>query len=667
MYPYILGERVKGVVKLSKSLYFKLVVSLFICLGILMGFYTWYQCRQVRERVENDLESKGIGLAKAAAMGLQAIIENDIRNGVITKQQLFDRNYKLIADNPDSKKRKYSSAFDKYTDEHLQKYVDGFLVDNEVVFAIPVAYSDNPELNGYLPTHNTVFKDRSKRIFNDVTGAAAATTTKIEGLKQEYQRDTGEVMWDMSYPIYVDGQHWGGYRVAISIQAAEAKIKGVQKQTILIMVGILVLITATLILVTKIVIGSPLRRILDAAQNLATGDADLSSRLNVATSDELGLLAKTFDLFIEKIHHMVKTLVQSIDGVAETSDRLSSNSDEVAKASQTVALSIEEMVKGTNDKLNAVSGTREIMEQFTAAIGQIAHGANEQANHVNQTSQAIGEMAGGIQEVATNAQTVLDAAVDAAKVARKGEEAVESTISGMEKIKNTVYDSAVRIKELGEHSQKIGEIIQVIDEIAEQTNLLALNAAIEAARAGEHGKGFAVVADEVRKLAERSGKATKEIAELIINIQKGTGKAVDAMEHGTKEVEEGVRLAHDAGTALEEIMQTVEMTLSQIQLISGTAQRMSESSMSVVTAIDNVAAITEQNSASTQEMAAGSDSAMSSIETITQLTKESAEHSENISVSVEEMAASTEDIAQAAETLSNMARDLRTLTKGFKI
>ncbi|MHB9093159.1 MAG: methyl-accepting chemotaxis protein [Eubacteriales bacterium] len=657
----------KGVVKLSKSLYFKLVVSLFICLGILMGFYTWYQCRQVRERVENDLESKGIGLAKAAAMGLQAIIENDIRNGVITKQQLFDRNYKLIADNPDSKKRKYSSAFDKYTDEHLQKYVDGFLVDNEVVFAIPVAYSDKPELNGYLPTHNTVFKDRSKRIFNDVTGAAAATTTKIEGLKQEYQRDTGEVMWDMSYPIYVDGQHWGGYRVAISIQAAEAKIKGVQKQTILIMVGILVLITATLILVTKIVIGSPLRRILDAAQNLASGDADLSSRLNVAASDELGLLAKTFDLFIEKIHHMVKTLVQSIDGVAETSDRLFSNSDEVAKASQTVALSIEEMVKGTNDKLNAVSGTREIMEQFTAAIGQIAHGANEQANHVNQTSQAIGEMAGGIQEVATNAQTVLDAAVDAAKVARKGEEAVESTISGMEKIKNTVYDSAVRIKELGEHSQKIGEIIQVIDEIAEQTNLLALNAAIEAARAGEHGKGFAVVADEVRKLAERSGKATKEIAELIINIQKGTGKAVDAMEHGTKEVEEGVRLAHDAGTALEEIMQTVEMTLSQIQLISGTAQRMSESSISVVTAIDNVAAITEQNSASTQEMAAGSDSAMSSIETITQLTKESAEHSENISVSVEEMAASTEDIAQAAETLSNMARDLRTLTKGFKI
>ena len=654
-------------VKLTKSLYFKLVLSLFVSLGILIGLYTWYQCYQVRVRVETDLESKGIGFAKAAAMGLQTIIENDIRHEIITKQQLFDRDYKLTADNADPKVRKYVSAFDKYTDENWQKYVDAFLVDNDVVFAIPVAYSEDSKINGYLPTHNTVFKDRSKRIFNDDTGSAAANTTKIEGLKQVYQRDTGEVMWDMSYPIYIDGQHWGGYRVAISIKAAEAQIAAVQKETILLMLAILIIITMILIIVSKLVISTPLRRILDAAQNLASGEADLALRLEVRSKDELGLLAETFNSFIDTIHKLVAKIVSSIDDVVETSDHLSGNSEEVSKASQTVAVAIEEMVKGTNDKLNAVSGTREIMQQFTAAINQIAQGAQEQATHVNQTSVAIGEMACSIQEVATNAESVLEAATEASKVARTGETAVESTISGMEKIKNTVYESAVRIKELGEHSQKIGEIIQVIDEIAGQTNLLALNAAIEAARAGEHGKGFAVVADEVRKLAERSGKATKEIAELIINIQRGTGKAVEAMEHGTQEVEEGVQLAHDAGTALEAIMKTVEQTLRQIQLISGAAGQMSESSTSVVTAIDNVAAITEQNSASTEQMAAGSDSAMSSIETITRLTKDSAGHSENISVSVEEMAASTEDIAHAAESLSNMARDLRALVKRFKI
>ncbi len=652
-------------VKITKSLYFKLTVSLFICLGLLMGIYTWYQFKQVRARIEKDLEAKGMGLAKAAALGLQAMIENDIRNGHITKEQLFDRNYKLIADNADPKLKKYSSAFDTYTDQYWQKYVDSFLVDDDVVFSIPVAYSSDPAKNGYLPTHNTKYKERTKRIFNDKTGAAAATTK--EPLKQVYHRDTGEVMWDMSYPIYIDGEHWGAYRVAISIQTAEAKIAAQQKKTLIAEAGILVLITIILLVVTRVIVGSPLKKILQAAENLASGEADLTNRLRVLSDDELGMLARMFNTFIEKIHQMVGMIAQSVDRVTDTSDRLSGNADEVANSSQAVAVSIEEMVKSTNDKLSAVDETREIMGQFTAAINQIARGAQEQAHNVNQTSYAIGEMANAIQDVATNAQSVLDAANEAAMVAGKGESAVESTISGMERIKNTVYDSAVRIKELGDHSQKIGEIIQVIDDIAEQTNLLALNAAIEAARAGEHGKGFAVVADEVRKLAERSGKATKEIADLINNIQKGTDKAVAAMEQGTREVEEGVRLAHDAGAALGEIMKTVEQTLQQIQKISSAAKKMNESSAEVITAIDNVAAVTEENTASTEEMAAGSDTAMTSIESIAKLTRDSANHAENISSSVEEMAASTKEIAQAAEHLSQMAHELRTMVKGFKI
>lgn len=653
-------------VKLSKSLYFKLILTLILSLGILMSMYTWYQCNQIRQQVEKDLGAKGIGLAKAAALGLQALIENDIKNGVISKEVLFDRNYKLLEDNAEPKNRKYRSAFDRYTDVHWQKYVDSFLVDSDVVFSIPVSYSSDPALNGYLPTHNTIYKERSKRIFNDPTGADAATTT--EPLKQVYQRDTGEVMWDMSYPIYVDGRHWGGYRVAISIKAAEAKISSMQQQIIISMVGILVLISLTLLAVITFVVGRPIRRIVEATQNLASGEADLTQRLAVnQNGDELCLLAQHFNEFIEKIHMTVKRVADSVDGVSVTSDQLSMNSEEVAKASQAVAVSIEDMVRGTVGKLDAVGETRGIMSQFTAAINQIAQGAQEQAEHVNQTSVTIGHMAGAIENVASNAQTVLDAATDAAKVARNGETAVESTISGMERIKTTVYESAVRIKELGEQSQKIGEIIQVIDDIAEQTNLLALNAAIEAARAGEHGKGFAVVADEVRKLAERSGKATKEIAELITNIQKGTEKAVAAMGQGTQEVEEGVLLAHGAGAALEEIMNTVELTLKQIESISSVAQQMTHNSTSVVTAIDNVAAITEENSASTEEMAAGSDSAMSAMDMISKLTKDSAEQADNISVSVEEMAASTEDIAQAAETLSEMAKDLRKIVNGFKI
>ncbi len=652
-------------VKITKSLHFKLILSLAAALGLLMTFYTVYQVQNVREQVEADLTAKGFALAKSAAQGLGALMENDIKNGVITEEKLFDRNYKMFQDAPEPNKRKYHAAFDDYTDKHWQKYVDSFLVDEDVVFAIPVAYSGNAATEGYLPTHNTKYKDRSKRIFNDETGAGAARTDKER--KHIYKRDTGETMWDMSYPIYVNGKHWGGYRVAISIVRAEAKVAENRQNIIVIMAGILTIMVGLLFIISRLVIGIPLRRVLLAVENLASGQGDLTQRLPESSEDELGMLARYFNRFMSQIHDMVQNVVMSINQVTGTSDQLSDNANEVARAGQHVAESISTLVEGNSVQEKEVQNTGQIIKQFSTSINQIAGGAHEQADNVNQTSLIIGQMAVSINDVAANAQAVAEAAQQASEVADKGESAVERTVSGMERIKNSVFESAVKIRELGEQSQKIGEIVQVIDDIAEQTNLLALNAAIEAARAGEHGKGFAVVADEVRKLAERSSKATKEIADLINSIRKDTEVAVKAMEHGTKEVGEGVQLAHDAGAALAEIMQVVGKTYEQVQTISSAAREMADSSSSVVTAIDNVAAITQQNTASTQEMAYGSDNAITAINTIAELTKGNAGAAESMSVAVEEMAASTEDIASAAEMLSKMAHQLKQLVDGFRI
>lgn len=652
-------------IKVTKSLIFKLILCLAVGLGLLMTLYTVYQVRSERQRVEEDLTAKGFALAKSAAQGLGAMMENDIRNGIITESALFNRNYTMFAEDSNSKIKKYHSAFDTYTDKHWQKYVDSFLADEDVVFAIPVAYSGNEATEGYLPTHNTKYKDRSKRVFNDETGAGAART-EVE-LKHVYKRDTGETMWDMSYPVFVNGKHWGGYRVAISIVRAEAKIAAAQKDIIVIMTSILIVMIVFLYLVSRIIIGNPLKRVLLATQNLASGHGDLTQRLPESSDDELGMLARYFNKFMSQIHDMVQNVAMSVNLVTGTSDQLSENATEVARASQNVAESITMLVEGNTVQENEVVKTGEIINQFSDAIGQIANGANEQVENVNQTSMYIGQMAESINSVAANAQSVSEAAQQASEVAKKGEGAVDRTVSGMEQIKTSVFESAVKIRELGEQSQKIGEIIQVIDDIAEQTNLLALNAAIEAARAGEHGKGFAVVADEVRKLAERSGKATKEIADLINSIRKDTEIAVRAMEHGTKEVEEGVRLAHDAGSALEEIMQVVGKTYEQIQSISSSAREMADSSSSVVMAIDNVAAITQQNTASTQEMALGSDKATSAIHTIADLTKTNSEAAESMSVAVEEMAASTEDIAAATESLNKMSHQLKQLIEGFRI
>lgn len=265
---------------------------------------------------------------------------------------------------------------------------------------------------------------------------------------------------------------------------------------------------------------------------------------------------------------------------------------------------MEELAEGNSKQTNNIKQTAQTMEQLTVAIDQIAAGAQEQARSVTDTNAQVERMVRKISDVVERAEYIKSAAQQSYETAQEGGKAVEATIQEMQLVKAAVFDSADKITKLGEQSQQIGEIIEVIDDIAEQTNLLALNAAIEAARAGEHGKGFAVVADEVRKLAERSGKATKEIADLVMMIQKGTEVAVKSMEVGTNQVEKGVGTAQSAGRALTEIVQMVNQSGTEIQAVVAGMEEINFSSQEVQKSTTNVAAIIEQNSAATEQMAA---------------------------------------------------------------
>ena len=341
----------------------------------------------------------------------------------------------------------------------------------------------------------------------------------------------------------------------------------------------------------------------------------------------IGLVVATFIArsITSAVASMVALITQLAANNLTVEDMEITSEDEIGKAGE----ALNTMKNNLREMIQSIAGTAEHVasasEELSSSATLQAQGAETQKDQTAQVATAMQEMSSTVLQVSENSSKAAEASRQAAETARKGGGIVDETLAKMQAIAESVSSTAKKVEELGKSSDQIGHIIGVINDIADQTNLLALNAAIEAARAGEQGRGFAVVADEVRKLAERTTSATKEIAQMIQTVQNETKTAVSAMEEGRKQVDEGVQTTAQAGEALKEIIHTS----------------------------DNVGGMITQIATAAVEQSSATEEINQNMESIAKLVKEAAD--------------GAQQSAKACQDLSGLALDMQKLVSTFKL
>lgn len=357
-------------------------------------------------------------------------------------------------------------------------------------------------------------------------------------------------------------------------------------------------------------ITKPLSYVTENLKEVATGNLTMDP-LFVKNRDEIGDLAEAFNTMRINLANLIRQLTQTSETVASSAEQLLASSEQTSKAT----------------------------EQITVSIQEVAAGSENQVNSSMNAEHSIREISRGMDVVANSIQTVADVSTTTNKKAEEGNSVVGETVTQMEVVQENVSQIASIIEVLGTRSNEIGNIIDLISQVSEQTNLLALNAAIEAARAGEHGKGFAVVADEVRKLAEESSRSTDKIRELIVHIQDEIRLVTVSMDKGTESVKIGIDKVHETGTAFKEIAEMIAGVTIQAQEVS---------------------AVVEEVNASTEDM-------VQKVGDISTISTQAAGNSQQVAAAAEEQNASMEEIAASANALSNIASELQDHVSKFRV
>lgn len=490
---------------------------------------------------------------------------------------------------------------DKESEENLTLYQEE--LENEILNLSKMIRSDT--MKGHLEVmkeYNNQFKEISEKAVAAYKMGSIEEATRI--VNNELQTANEGIL-----SAAVDMNEYQDKQLEIIKQENEKAIQ-LSKETSFFVLVLSLIISIFLVMYVRRKITSPLKLVTNLANTVASGDF---SQEDVAfkSKDEIGQLASVFN-------HMKNTLRSLIQNVQ-------SNAQQLSAASQELSASTEEITATTEDVTKQVSATSELSRVSAMAAGESA--------------RATEETAAGVQRIAESTQILHHTSSEASETAIHGSEIIEHAKQQMTVINDSTNTVNELVQKLAKQTEEIGHITKVITDITDQTNLLALNAAIEAARAGEHGKGFAVVADEVRKLAEESKNSANSIVALTLEIKSDTENVEKAVSNSLVSVDDGVKIISDAGQSFNAIVGAVNNMTTQIQEISATSEQISASA--------------EEVSASVNEISNGAESASSNIDTI--------------AAAMEEQVAMMEEIASVAVSVSDSAQELQKEVQKFRV
>ncbi|MEC1561665.1 methyl-accepting chemotaxis protein [Bacillus haynesii] len=541
---------------------------------------------------------QGVGGLSKLSKGSEMIYQDQL-----VPNQLFA---KLKANNLDLDTYKFELMVTKDDDrnETLQKNINEKNEENSTL----MEKIDQLKLMDNVSEKYDNFKNEYKKL-QDISSEMLSLAVKNENDKaydvylkeMEPQRETVNQLIEDIQTLNADN--------AKTIYQRDSKEAGSIITLLIVVIAASLVLSISIGLLMTRLITKPIKDI--QALFAETEQGDFTVKGTYQSKDELGLLTASFNKMVAGVRSIIETVGETSHQVASSSQELSASADESTKASEYISTTIQELAVGSDQQVESVENSRTVIKGMTEFAGRISSNAEKAAATADQT----------------------------AKMSLEGTKAIDKVSAQMQSINETVVSLSEAFKHLTERSNEIGNITEVITSIAEQTNLLALNAAIEAARAGEQGKGFAVVADEVRKLAEQSAQSAEQITRLITIIQNDTKQTMNSVISATGEVKEGLVVVHEAGGAFQKIENSITEVVTQINDVTNLVKNLTAGTSEIETAISGVKEVAETAAGSTQ----------------------------TVSAATQEQLASMEEIAAASQILAQNAEELQHLIQKFKI